>query len=124
MTLIAAVGLLLLSIPCPASSFRPSLARSSALPAGQRTRTRLSASSGAASAPTVEADVTVVGGGPAGTVMAAVLSQRGLKVALADKNADKKWPNNYGVWLSEWGTLFAAATAATAATASGARSTR
>jgi hypothetical protein len=34
---------------------------------------------------------------------AALLSeQHGLTVALIDDQMDRRWPNNYGVWLEEW----------------------
>ena len=40
-------------------------------------------------------DCAVIGAGPAGSVMAWLLAERGdLSVALVDPNLDKPWPNN------------------------------
>ena len=62
-------------------------------------------------------DVAIIGAGPAGTLLAYLLAEqygkrdacspvevqqaarvRCRKVSLIDPKADKKWPNNYGVW--------------------------
>ena len=51
-------------------------------------------------------DVSIIGAGPAGTIMATLLSEQyGLKVALIDPKLYDQWPNNYGVWLEEWKNL-------------------
>jgi len=48
-------------------------------------------------------DVAIIGGGPAGSVMAALLAQQHkLKVVLMDPKLDERWIPNYGVWLEEW----------------------
>ena len=40
-------------------------------------------------------DCAVIGAGPAGSVIAWLLAERGdLSVALVDPNLDKPWPNN------------------------------
>ncbi|CAH0366004.1 unnamed protein product [Pelagomonas calceolata] len=53
-------------------------------------------------------DCAVIGAGPAGSVIAWLLAERGgLEVALVDPNLDKPWPNNYGVWESEFDALHA-----------------
>jgi hypothetical protein len=50
-----------------------------------------------------EVDVAIIGGGPAGSVMAALLAQQHkLKVVLLDPKMDDRWIPNYGVWLEEW----------------------
>lgn len=46
-------------------------------------------------------DVMIVGGGPAGTSLAAALGEHGVSVMLVDKALQKRWPNNYGVWMDE-----------------------
>lgn len=53
--------------------------------------------------PSVTSDVLVVGCGPAGLYLAALLAKRGLKVALIGH--DVPFVNNYGVWLDEWQAL-------------------
>ena len=51
-------------------------------------------------------DCAVIGAGPAGSVIAWLLAERGgLSVALVDPNLDKHWPNNYGVWEAEFNAL-------------------
>lgn len=51
-----------------------------------------------------ECDVLVVGSGPAARAIASLLSagsgsgKKKFDVVLADKNADREWPPNYGVW--------------------------
>lgn len=51
-------------------------------------------------------DVAVVGGGPAGYTMAALLhAKHGHTVALVDPNPEGAWPNNYGSWSVEWEVL-------------------
>jgi lycopene cyclase-like protein len=47
-------------------------------------------------------DVLVIGAGPAGTIIAANLAERGLKVGgLTATPVDKPWPNTYGIWEDE-----------------------
>jgi len=53
----------------------------------------------------VVADVAVVGGGPAGYVMAALLSRSQHSVALIDPKPASAWVNNYGAWRVEWEAL-------------------
>ena len=58
---------------------------------------------GGAPAASYDVDVAIIGGGPAGSVMAALLAQQHkLKVVLVDPKLDKRWIPNYGVWLAEW----------------------
>jgi lycopene beta-cyclase len=52
-----------------------------------------------------EYDVAVIGGGPAGYVMAALLARNKHKVALIDPRPLTPWPNNYGSWRAEWEAL-------------------
>jgi hypothetical protein len=52
-----------------------------------------------------EYDVAVIGGGPAGYVMAALLARDKHKVALIDPRPQTPWPNNYGSWRAEWEAL-------------------
>jgi len=52
-----------------------------------------------------EVDVAVIGGGPAGYVMAALMGREGHAVAIVDPYPDRPWPNNYGAWRSEWQSL-------------------
>lgn len=49
-------------------------------------------------------DVLVLGSGPAARSIAALLSspKNGLDVIMSDKNLDREWPPNYGVWTDEW----------------------
>jgi lycopene beta-cyclase len=50
-------------------------------------------------------DVLVLGSGPAARAIASLLSSptgQKLDVVLADKNLDREWPPNYGVWKDEW----------------------
>eukprot|EP00965_Chrysotila_dentata_P257721 6212981-Pleurochrysis_carterae.AAC.6 len=48
-------------------------------------------------------DVAVIGGGPAGYTMAALLAEKhGHSVVLVDPDPEAAWPNNYGSWLEEW----------------------
>jgi len=54
----------------------------------------------------VDADVLVVGAGPAGTMLAWQMAEKfNAKVALVDPKLDDPWPNNYGVWMHEWEAL-------------------
>nr|ATD53292.1 lycopene beta-cyclase [Melanothamnus japonicus] len=47
-------------------------------------------------------DVIIIGAGPAGLSLASHLcSTHGLEVFVCDPSIDKKWPNNYGVWLDD-----------------------
>lgn len=47
-------------------------------------------------------DALVVGAGPAGTIIAAALSQQGLRVqGLTAKPLHTIWPNTYGIWRDE-----------------------
>jgi len=55
----------------------------------------------------VDVDVAVVGGGPAGYVMAALLGREKHSVALIDPKPEGVWPNNYGSWREEWESLAA-----------------
>lgn len=55
--------------------------------------------------PSSEVDVAVVGGGPAGYVMAALLSRSQHSVVLVDPRPEGNWPNNYGAWRAEWTAL-------------------
>lgn len=50
-------------------------------------------------------DVAVIGGGPAGHIMAALLGRDGHRVALVDPYPNRPWPNNYGAWRAEWESL-------------------
>uniref|UniRef100_A0A7S4B0U6 lycopene beta-cyclase n=1 Tax=Chrysotila carterae TaxID=13221 RepID=A0A7S4B0U6_CHRCT len=51
-------------------------------------------------------DVAVIGGGPAGYTMAALLAEKhGHSVVLVDPDPEAAWPNNYGSWLEEWETV-------------------
>jgi len=62
----------------------------------------------ATAAPATTCDVAVVGAGPAGSVLAWLLAERGgLDVALIDARQNAPWPNNYGVWEDEWQDLAA-----------------
>ena len=57
-------------------------------------------------APDISCDCAVIGAGPAGSVIAWLLAERGgLSVALVDPNLEKPWPNNYGVWQAEFEAL-------------------
>ena len=59
-----------------------------------------------ASSGSLSVDVAVIGGGPAGYTLAALLaSQHGVTVALIDPSPSSRWPNNYGAWLAEWEEL-------------------
>ncbi len=52
------------------------------------------------------ADVAVIGAGPSGCVMAALLAAKhGLRVTLVDPDPKKQWAPNYGVWVDEWESL-------------------
>mmetsp|Transcript_52629 Transcript_52629/g.87406 ORF Transcript_52629/g.87406 Transcript_52629/m.87406 type:complete len:584 (+) Transcript_52629:129-1880(+) len=54
----------------------------------------------------LECDMAVVGGGPAGYAMAALLSSKHEhSVVLVDPTPDAPWPNNYGEWRAEWQEL-------------------
>ena len=54
----------------------------------------------------MDVDVAVIGGGPAGYTMAALLNgKHGHSVALVDPNPSAVWPNNYGEWRVEWDAL-------------------
>ena len=53
-----------------------------------------------------EVDVAVVGGGPAGYAISALMADtHGHSVVLVDPEPDALWPNNYGEWKDEWQTL-------------------
>mmetsp|Transcript_21740 Transcript_21740/g.49476 ORF Transcript_21740/g.49476 Transcript_21740/m.49476 type:complete len:614 (+) Transcript_21740:68-1909(+) len=72
--------------------------------AGHCRYTRLAATAGDTSA--IDRDVAIVGAGPAGTLLAHLLTERhGLSVCLIDERASATWPNNYGVWQEEWDAL-------------------
>lgn len=61
------------------------------------------AGAGATSSASYDVDVAIIGGGPAGSVMAALLAeQHKLKVVLMDPKLEERWIPNYGVWLEEW----------------------
>jgi len=47
-------------------------------------------------------DVLVLGSGPAARAIASLLAAKGMDVVLADKNSDREWAPNYGVWKDEW----------------------
>jgi lycopene beta-cyclase len=50
----------------------------------------------------IDADVLIVGAGPAGIAIAAALGQRGVRVlGIAPQNPDTPWPNTYGIWEDE-----------------------
>lgn len=46
-------------------------------------------------------DAAIVGAGPAGRWLAALLVRRGATVAVFDPHSNEPWPNNYGIWLDE-----------------------
>lgn len=46
-------------------------------------------------------DAVVIGAGPAGTLIAAELAQRGLRLAQVAPDIGSPWPNRYGVWTDE-----------------------
>lgn len=48
-----------------------------------------------------DVDVLVVGGGPAGSALAAACSRRGLDTALLDPAPDRPWKATYGMWSRE-----------------------
>lgn len=48
-----------------------------------------------------EADVLVVGAGPAGLALAAALGERSLRVVGLAPDPRAPWPNTYGVWHDE-----------------------
>ncbi len=51
-------------------------------------------------------DVLVIGSGPAGTIIAANLAQRGLKIGgLTAMPVDQPWPNTYSIWEDELTSL-------------------
>jgi lycopene epsilon-cyclase len=54
-------------------------------------------------APPAQADVCVVGCGPAGLTLSAALAERGLSVCLV--GPESKFTNNYGVWVDEFRAL-------------------
>lgn len=47
-------------------------------------------------------DILVIGSGPAARAIASILAANKLDVILADKNVQRTWPPNYGVWQDEW----------------------
>ena len=53
------------------------------------------------SRPPTDADVVVVGAGPAGLALAASLGETGLRVVGLAPDPRAPWPNTYGVWLDE-----------------------
>jgi len=63
----------------------------------------LQAENGSAANDERSCDVLVLGSGPAARAAASLFSKRGDRnVILADKNFDKPWIPNYGVWQDEW----------------------
>lgn len=55
---------------------------------------------------TLDADVLLVGAGPAGVALAAALGERGVRVlGLAPDGPDLPWPNTYGIWEDELAPL-------------------
>jgi lycopene beta-cyclase len=71
-----------------------------------RCKSCLAAGGAPSSSSSAEAvDVVVIGSGPAGSTIAALLGKRGLSVAMLDRNIDKGWLPNYGVWCEEWDWL-------------------
>ena len=52
-----------------------------------------------------DVDVCVIGGGPAGYTVAALLARDEHSVALVDPSPEGSWPNNYGSWRVEWEAL-------------------
>lgn len=48
-----------------------------------------------------DTDVLIVGAGPAGRWLGALLARRGVGVTILDPSPGREWPNNYGVWLDE-----------------------
>ena len=76
------------------------------VPVPSRRSSAAVSSAAAASSDLLEVDVAVVGGGPAGYAMAALMADtHGHAVALVDPNPDALWPNNYGESKDEWETL-------------------
>ena len=49
----------------------------------------------------LDADVAVVGAGPAGAAAAAACPASGLRVALVDADPDRRWAATYGAWEDE-----------------------
>jgi lycopene beta-cyclase len=50
----------------------------------------------------LDADVAVVGAGPAGAAAAAACAASGLRVALVDADPDRRWAATYGAWEDEF----------------------
>lgn len=68
--------------------------------------TSLAATAGSSDSYDDSCDVLVIGSGPAGCAIASLLGAGGvLDVVVADKNFDKDWIPNYGVWKDEWETI-------------------
>lgn len=65
--------------------------------------------------PPPEADVLVVGGGPAGRALAAESALRGLRTVLVDPTPDAPWRVTYGCWAGELPAGISSSVVATAA---------
>jgi lycopene beta-cyclase len=53
----------------------------------------------------IDADVAVVGAGPAGLALAAAIAGVGLRVVIVAPEPEARWPATYGVWAHELGPL-------------------
>ena len=50
-------------------------------------------------------DILVLGSGPAARCISSLLDAQDFSVIMADKNADRSFAPNYGVWQDEWGAI-------------------
>lgn len=49
----------------------------------------------------IDVEVAIIGAGPAGRWLGALLAERKLSVAVIDPTPRHRWPNSYGIWLDE-----------------------